>query len=175
MARNKRTSIYGKEIKQINVSDILGTILDDNFDPDWTFDVRHDWANLLKEKYEKLDFNDYGYISGSATYWSGVLTLEPFHVLGHFGDEGDILTLIKNENLQMVEKEQNEVIISFKNPTKSPLYRFFNQHKEDGCGGNVTYSVNVLLSRIEKFLEDELQNNLSSYGQWIPCEDEDIA
>ncbi|PLS19123.1 hypothetical protein CVD28_01575 [Bacillus sp. M6-12] len=175
MARTVRKSIYGEEIKNINVSDILWNLLDESFDPDWTFDLRQDWVKLLKGKFEQLDFNDYGYISGSATYWSGVLTLEPFHVLGGFGDEGDILTLIKNENLQMVEKEQNEVIISFRNPTKSPLYRFFNQHKEDGCGGNVTYSVNVLLSRIEKFLEDELRNNLSSYGQWIPYEEEDIA
>jgi hypothetical protein len=174
MARKTRKSIYGKEIKDINITNLLGNALEESFDPDWELDLKDNWMDVLEEKLHKLDFFEHNYISDYGSYWCGVLTLEPFDTLTEKYTEEEILNLIKNHHFAMLHTNDGTVL-RFQNPTSSPLYRFFNKHKEDGFGLNVTYSVNGLLSKIESFLKSELETNLSNYGEWIPYEDEEIA
>lgn len=168
MARKKRKSIYKEQIKVINISDIIGNLFDETYNSDWQFQLDKNWIEKLEDKLKELDFYSHNYISDYGVYWCGVLTLEPFDRLENtIGREEDILNEIKNHHLKMEYNNEEGVILRFYNPTSSPLYRFFNQHKEDGFGQNVPYSVNALLYKIEKFLKYELETNITYYGEWI--------
>lgn len=162
-----RKSIYGKEINAINISEIISESLDNILELnnyEWGIVLNSDWTELLAKTIANINFWNLETITDYGTYWCGVLTAEPFDSLERFGEEEDILNLIKNHHFHLVTTD-NVLELKFKNPTSSPLYRFFNKHKEDGYGGNVPYSVNVLLNKIENFIKMELSNNILKYGE----------
>jgi hypothetical protein len=177
MARKIIPSIYGEKIQELNISNIMDSVIEKYFDPDWYFELNSDWKDIVIKTLKNLDFCDYDYITNYGFYWSGVLTYEPFNALTpKFGEEEEILNIIKDEHLKLVDTKDG-LVLRFYNPVKSPLYRFFNKHKQDGYGGNIPYSINALLSKIGKYLEKEFSYNLSSYGEWheYEYENEEIA
>lgn len=179
MARKTRKSIYKEQIKVINISEILDNMIYETYeDPEWQFNLEDDWMEKLQGKLEDLNFYFYDYTNNYGSYWSGVLTLEPFDRLENtIGREESILNEIKKHHIKMEFNQDLGVIVRFHNPTSSPLYRFFNQYKEDGFGENIPYSINVLLNKIEKYLTDELRTNMTYYGEWVQSEEfeDDIA
>jgi hypothetical protein len=177
MARKVLPSIYGEKIQELNISNIMESVIEKCSDPDWYFKLLPNWEDKVQDTLKNLDFWNYDYVTNYGFGWSGILTLEPFNTLTNkFGEEEDILNLIKDEHLKLVQTE-NGLILRFHNPVKSPLYRFFNKHKQDGYGGNIPYSINALLSKIGKYLEKEFLYNFSSYGEWheYEYENEEIA
>ena len=179
MARKTRKSIYKEQIKDINISDVLGTLIEEAYDPEWQFNMDENWMEKLQEKLEDLNFYFYDYTSNYGSYWCGILTLEPFDRLENtIGREETILNEIKKHHIKMEYNQDEGVVVRFHNPTSSPLYRFFNQYKEDGFGENIPYSINALMNKIEKYLKDELETNMTYYGEWVHEEyldEEDIA
>lgn len=167
MSRKKRISIYEKEVREIDVDEIITSALEGNYNPEYQFALNDDFGSDIMESLKELDFNDYDYMFTTACYWCGILTAEPFDRLMFNYTEEDILNIIKDYHLELIEKESNHLFIRFKNPTKSPLYRFFNQHKVDGYGLNVPYSVNGLINKVEEYLKKDMSENLEHYGQFI--------
>lgn len=172
--RKVRKSIYGEKINELNVTDILFDSLERirEYSPEWYLKLEENWVEKFEEKYKKIDFYHQNIINDYGVYWCGVLTAEPFDCLMEQYTEEDILNLIKNHHLIMSQTD-NGLVIQFKNPTSSPLYRFFNKHKEDGFGENIPYSVNGLINKLENILQKELSENLEYYGEWILDEVED--
>lgn len=171
MARIIKKSIYGEKIKSVNCSDILWRMVDESRQYGWSFEVSEiTLAEKIKEDLTKLDFEDISYGFKSKTYWCGILTAEPFGSLMNDYTEEDVLNLIKDNNLKLAVTKEG-LVIEFHNPTSSPLYRFFNNHKEDGYGGNVPYSVDVLISRIEKYLKECIAKDFERYGEWTELEE----
>lgn len=176
MARKTRKSIYKEQIKDINISEVLDTMFCDTHDPDWYFVLEDNWMEKLKAKLEDLNFYFYDFTSNYGSYWCGILTLEPFDRLADtIGCEETILNMIREHHIKMEETKEKGVVVRFYNPTSSPLYRFFNQYKEDGFGLNIPYSINSLMNKIEGYLTEELRNNLTYYGEWMQEEDVEDA
>lgn len=178
MTRKTRKSIYKEKINEINISDIFGTLMQESYDPEWSFNLEQDWMQKLNEKLQDLNFYFYDYTSSYGSFWSGILTLEPFDRLTDtIGREETILNVIREHHIKMEENQDGFVIVRFHNPSSSPLYRFFNQYKEDGFGENIPYSINALLNKIEEYLKEELTRNMTYYGEWVREEniEDDIA
>lgn len=176
MAKNKvRKSIYGEQIEVLNVTEVLLDVLNQTEYPEWDFNLNSNWEEEIKNALKELDFHRYDYFFRSETYWCGILYAEPFgSLMEHYGEE-EILNIIKDEHLKLVWTDEG-LVLQFYNPTKSPLYRFFNKHKEDGYGLNVTTSVNELIGKVKQFLRTELSEQLESFGVWEPVEmEEDVA
>lgn len=170
--KRKRPSIYEHKIRKIHVTHSCEA----NEQEDYAFHLYDNWVKRLQTTLEEFDFYDYHYLQGGHAYWCGILTAEPFDsLLNKYGDEESILNEIKNHHLQFIERQNGEVLLQFINPTKSPLYRFFNRYKEDGYGDNIPYSINQLMNTIEKYLTEKLINELDEYGEWQPYVDEYIA
>jgi hypothetical protein len=174
--RKKRTSIYRETIEDLNITGLVLDVLNESVDPDWQFNIHDSWDEKVQKALKELDFHQFDYYFRSNTYWCGVLMAEPFSELTAKYEEEEILNNIKDEHLKMVWTDDG-LVLRFFNPTKSPLYRFFLKHQEDGYGLNVPTSVSGLIGKIEKYLRQEFQENLDSYGEWEPIEyeEEDVA
>ena len=169
--RKVRKSIYKEQIQDLNVTDLLLDIVDQGFEADWQFNLDTNWDKKVEKALNDLDFHQYDFYFTSNTYWCGILYADPFGSLMYRYTEEEILNIIKDQHLKLVWEEAG-LILRFFNPTSSPLYRFFNQHKEDGYGLNVTTSVNELVRKIKQYLEQKLSANLDSYGKWELVESE---
>ncbi|WCK57267.1 hypothetical protein PP175_29185 (plasmid) [Aneurinibacillus sp. Ricciae_BoGa-3] len=172
--RKTRHSIYGQQIEELNVSDIFIDVLNECEAFDWHFECALDFQDRIQKAITKLDFHEYDYYFRTTTYWCGGLYAEPFGSLLKKYTEKEILNIIKDEHLKLVNEEYG-LVLRFHNPTKSPLYRFFNKYKEYAYGGNVTASVQDLLSKVQKYLKNEFETNLEAYGDWQPNEEEKVA
>lgn len=167
MSRKKRVSIYEKEVREIDINNIIVSSLKECSDPEYQFVLHEEFDVLVNEKLKELDFNDYDYMFRTNSYWCGILTAEPFDSLMINYTEEEVLNIIKDYHLEIMSEDNNHWFLKFKNSTKSPLYRFFNKHKVDGYGLNIPYSINCLINKVEEYLQEDMNENLEEYGQFI--------
>lgn len=174
--RKQRTSIYKETIEDLNVTWLLLSVVNESADSEWQFNIRDSWDEKVQKALKELNFHQFDFYFRSATYWCGVLMAEPFSELTEKYSEEEILNTLKDEHLKLVWTDEG-LVLRFFNPTKSPLYRFFNKHKEDGYGLNVPTSIHLLMGKIEKYLRQEFQESLDDYGWWdlIEFDEEEVV
>lgn len=156
------------DIRNINITAIVHALEEENrnSEDNWVLDFHDGLHKIVEERLRALDFHSHGYIQGSNTYWSGILTMEPFDDLyDRYDCEEAILNDIKDHNLK-VWTTPDGLLVSFYNPHTSPLYAFFNEYKASGYGGNIPYSIEGLMNNLERYLKQDIIENTEVYGTW---------
>lgn len=163
----KIKNIYDEKVETINISEIINKVY-----PSYDWKIKEDLEDEIKKVLDELDFNEYDYMFVSNSYWCGILTAVPFNEITENRSEEDVLNLIKEFHTK-IEIVDGEYIIRFVNPSKSPLYRFFNKYKKDGYGWNVPYSINGCFQKIQEYLEKEIANSeaFAEFNEDINYED----
>lgn len=159
-------NIYKKSVRSINIDDVLHASVVVNSEDEWGFTLDENLTLILRQKLDLLDFHSYNYINDYGVHWSGILTLEPFDDLYSTHDcEQSILNDIKHYHIRIIQ-EDGVNLLKFDNPALSPLHGFFKTYEKGGFGGNIPYSLNMLMSKIEEYLKKDFVNNMSDYGTW---------
>jgi len=114
-----------------------------------------------------LDFFSVDYVVGGGAYYCGFLTQEPFCDLNK--SEEEILNMIVENHIKSVNFS-----LQFVYNDKSPLHEFFMENS-DGYGGNIEYSINVLMSFLAKYIKKQFAKNMENWASWtdVPEFDED--
>lgn len=160
-----------KDIKEYNISSMICDIEEDirdrnNYEYDFSFGSDGDICNTIYKILEKIDFNNLDLIHDFGGYWCTCLTEEPFNEICESKyTEEEFFNLVKEHHLRIKSGKDLELVLYFKNNSKSPLYRFFLKHK-DGYGGNIAYSITAGLNKLWKAIQKELRNNADDYGKF---------
>lgn len=159
-------NIYQKKVRSINIDELLMAATVTHSEEAWGFTLHETLTLILRQKLDLLDFHSYQYINDYGVYWSGVLTQDPFDDLYDRHDsEESILNEIMHHHIRIVH-EDGVNYLKFDNPSTSPLYDFFKTYEKSGCGGNIPYSLNGLLTKLEDYLKKDFARNMSEYGTW---------
>lgn len=164
------TLAFAGEIDEVDITRRLQKIeqeLDNMNGGEWAFSFGDysDIVSLVKTALERADFYIIEHISDWGFYWCGCLTAEPWGDL-HAGEEWILNLLVKHH--MVVRRDDKGVFLGFKNPTKSPLYRFFLKHR-DGYGGNVAAGIGSMMYHLVEWMVKCWNSDLDRYGTWFPC------
>lgn len=144
----------------LEIENKLAELNDYNFQ--FSFGSDEDIKRILSELLEESDFYNIDIVNDYGFYWSGILFEYPFSELNQA--EETVLNMIKNDFL-FIDDSNEGIKLSFKNNSKSKLYKFFYKYR-DGAGENIPTAINNMMRKLKKWMLEKINKNPDSYGTW---------